>query len=378
MSKRIVAIIFVITVIFSLTTMASAATSASTVSTTLDRANALKELGLFMGSSAGFDLDKAPTRTEAVIMLLRVLGEEKAAQSSSYENPFTDVPAWAVKEVTYAYNKGYTSGLSSNKFGSTELVTPEQFFTFMLRALGYSDKADGDFVWNASIQKAESLGIVPPDKYKTGTNFTRGDCVDIIYSFLGANKKDGTTTLAKSLIDKGTIDSNISAKYGFTEPTNDLGLPLLTSLRFDTAEDWDAVLDDYSFVFYLPDHFNKHDDEFKMKAGDVLYDIVNGTLEDIDPTTKVYKKAEDLASKYKNLGIFVTVVTSYEFVNGLFVSSDGNKALARVQVNYSVITQIDIVETGTIHVFIVYNKNTDETKIIGFSREAIRLFEYGY
>ena len=56
----------------------------------------LKELGLFQGASeTDFDLERAPTRVEAVVMLIRVLGREQEALSGSWTHPFADVPEWA-------------------------------------------------------------------------------------------------------------------------------------------------------------------------------------------------------------------------------------------------------------------------------------------
>ncbi|NLZ94407.1 MAG: S-layer homology domain-containing protein, partial [Bacteroidales bacterium] len=124
---------------------------------TLDRANALKDLGLFLGTDKGFDLERAPTRVEALALLIRTLGEERASKGTWFDrHPFTDVPSWADNYVTYAYAMGYSNGVSATSFGSSDIATPEQFITFMLRALGYSD-ARGDFVWSESIQKAEEL-----------------------------------------------------------------------------------------------------------------------------------------------------------------------------------------------------------------------------
>ncbi|HHX24566.1 MAG TPA: hypothetical protein GX723_11285 [Thermoanaerobacterales bacterium] len=226
MSKKILSLILILALAFSIAGFANAKavttsveiTTTAEVDTTLDRANALKDLGLFKGTGSGFDLDRAPTRTEAIVMLLRMLGEEKKAEESSYTNPFTDVPSWATQYISYAYNKGYTNGTSVSTFGSDDLATPEQFFTFMLRALGYSDK-DGDFDWSASVQKAESLSIVASGNYTDNETFNRGDCVDIIYSVLSANKKDDNITLAETLIAKESIDGTIAAKYGFGKPT---------------------------------------------------------------------------------------------------------------------------------------------------------------
>ena len=62
-----------------------------------DAAEALYQLGLFQGTgknadgSPKFDLNRAPTRAEAVTMLVRLLGKETEAKSSEWDIPFTDV-----------------------------------------------------------------------------------------------------------------------------------------------------------------------------------------------------------------------------------------------------------------------------------------------
>ncbi|MDD2637132.1 MAG: hypothetical protein PHW82_16705, partial [Bacteroidales bacterium] len=67
------------------------------------KAAALKQLGLFKGvSDTNFDLNRAPTRTESLVMLIRVLGKEAEALNGSFSHPFTDVPSWADKYVGYA------------------------------------------------------------------------------------------------------------------------------------------------------------------------------------------------------------------------------------------------------------------------------------
>ena len=42
-------------------------------------AQELKDVGLFQGTDTGFELDRAPTRTEAAVMLVRLLGAEEQA-----------------------------------------------------------------------------------------------------------------------------------------------------------------------------------------------------------------------------------------------------------------------------------------------------------
>ncbi len=60
-------------------------------------AEELKTLGLFQGGDSGFDLDRAPTRVEAAVMMVRLLGAEEQALSQFSEgtitHPFLTFPA---------------------------------------------------------------------------------------------------------------------------------------------------------------------------------------------------------------------------------------------------------------------------------------------
>ena len=66
-----------------------------------EAAQTLHELGLFKGTgtnAAGkpvFDLNRAPTRAEAVTMLARLLGKEDEALAGDWNTPFIDVADWA-------------------------------------------------------------------------------------------------------------------------------------------------------------------------------------------------------------------------------------------------------------------------------------------
>ncbi|MBS7402096.1 MAG: hypothetical protein KIG37_00915, partial [Oscillospiraceae bacterium] len=66
-----------------------------------DAAQTLYSLGLFRGTGTAangepiFYLNRAPTREEAVAMLVRLLGADEQAQEFSNAAPFTDVSGWA-------------------------------------------------------------------------------------------------------------------------------------------------------------------------------------------------------------------------------------------------------------------------------------------
>ena len=111
-------------------------------------AQELKELGLFRGvSEPDFALGRAPTRVEALVMLIRVLGKENEVTEGVWRHPFTDVPKWADKYVGYSYSNALTNGQSQTEFG-TGNANAAMYITFVLRALGFSDKNGEDFVWN--------------------------------------------------------------------------------------------------------------------------------------------------------------------------------------------------------------------------------------
>ena len=105
-----------------------------------DKAEALKPLGVFIGTEKGFELERPATRMEAAVMLTRLLGKEEQAREESNSHSFEDVPEWGGFYVGYLYKNGLAAGVSESQFGSEGKCTAQMYVTFVLRALGYSDK----------------------------------------------------------------------------------------------------------------------------------------------------------------------------------------------------------------------------------------------
>ena len=171
-------------------------------------ADALRALGLFRGTGSGDALDRAPTRHEALVMLLRLLGEEQAALAETGAYPFSDTPVWkgGSSYITYAYAKGYTTGSGKNTFSPENPSGLEQYLTFILRSLGYRDGVD--FTWNdTSRTLALQLGIVTQSELDAiaQSGFYRDHVVLLSYRALSAPCKDGSGTLADRLTAQGTI-----------------------------------------------------------------------------------------------------------------------------------------------------------------------------
>ena len=181
-------------------------TTAATSEETL-QAKVLYELGLFKGydtSGTNFGLDDSMTRQQALVILIRLLGEEKAALAWTGEKPYSDVPSDStmLPYIGYAKDKGYTKGIGNGKFGMGQLANMNQMTTFALRGLGYSD-ADGDFTIATSVPFAKTLGVLDSDK--PVANFDRGNAVDILFGAIGANVKGQEYDLLSKLMNQGAV-----------------------------------------------------------------------------------------------------------------------------------------------------------------------------
>ncbi len=195
--KRTVSLILAVILCLFVAVPAFAATSEQ-----IEAADRLYSLGLFKGAGVNddgtpnYDLDRAPTRAEAVTMLVRLLGKEDEALSGNWTTPFIDVPEWARPYVGYAYAHDYTNGTSSTTFGSGSSTTATQFLTFVLRALGYT--SGEDFAWDSAWTLTDFLGITDGEYPGAGT-FTRGDAVLVSSHALDANLKGHAFTLLDSI-----------------------------------------------------------------------------------------------------------------------------------------------------------------------------------
>lgn len=182
--------------------------------TNYEKAIDLKMLGLFMGNEAGFDLGRAPTRIEGACMLVRLLGKNEEANSLKLRHPFTDVPGWAANQIGYLYQNGLTTGIGNNLFGSNQLLSVQQYVTFILRSLGYDDKK-GDFKFNDALDKATLTGLLTKAEasaVESKNPFLRDDLVGISYSALKVKLKGTALTLLDKLVTQDKAVSKVTAR----------------------------------------------------------------------------------------------------------------------------------------------------------------------
>lgn len=162
-------------------------------------ADALYAMGLFRGTGMDenyqpiYDLDRTPTRSEAVTMLVRLLDKEEEAEAGTWDTPFTDVAKWAKPYVGYAYQNGLTTGTSGTTYSGSENVSASQYLTFILRALGYESGVD--FQWNKAWELSDQIGLTAGQYNANTTEFTRGDVATISFNALYCKVKGSDTML---------------------------------------------------------------------------------------------------------------------------------------------------------------------------------------
>lgn len=173
---------------------------------------ALRALNLFRGSGSGigsgFDLHATPTRAEALVMFIRLLGEEADALSCTFSHPFTDVPAWMDRYAAWAWEKGYTNGISETKFGTSQQISAVEYQEFLLRALGYSTAGVDDY--RTSMERALLCGALTDAEYLilSQSPFLRAHIAYLSYYNLDTMLHGHLTTLAQHLEQQGVITSS--------------------------------------------------------------------------------------------------------------------------------------------------------------------------
>lgn len=209
--KRFLSFILALTLAVSLVPSAFAASDEA-----VQAANALHTLGLFNGTGTDangnpiYDLDRAPTREEAITMLIRLMGKESDAKGYNWEMPFTDVSGWAKPYVGAAYYWGLTSGTSETTFGGKQKVSAMQYLTFVLRALDYEDGTD--FQWDKAWELSDKIALTS-GQYTSDRSITRGDVAIISLKALSISNKYNWTLL-EQLLNEEIISQKMVKKSG--------------------------------------------------------------------------------------------------------------------------------------------------------------------
>ena len=177
-------------------------------------ADTLYRLNLFVGTGTDsdgnpiFELERQPTRLEALALVVRLMGLQQEAMTFTGTNNFTDVPAWGAHYAAYGYHIGITVGTNDDhtEFTPNRQVTAHEFTTFLLRILGYSE-ANGDFLFEEAMQKASIIGFFSPFDitWVSTDNFLRYHAIHAMVNALLTIPKDSNEYLLHRLASQGVF-----------------------------------------------------------------------------------------------------------------------------------------------------------------------------
>ena len=185
---------------------------------TLRAADALHTLGLINGTgTSGYALESPATRAQAAVLLVRLAGAQQDAAADNWFSGYRDVPAWASRAVHYAVHQGWIDSPASAglDFHPDTAITADEWFTFLLRMLGYDDDAAGDFFPDSAALFAQHIGLTP--QASTGS-LSRGQLFVLLESALCFSYKDGSATVISRLIDRGIVSRAAANSLGFLSP----------------------------------------------------------------------------------------------------------------------------------------------------------------
>ena len=213
--KKFLSLILTLVLVCSLVPVAHAAEDEAT-----QAAQTLYELGLFRGTGTNpdgtpiFDLDKTPTRNQAVIMLVRLLGKEEEALAGNWELPFTDVAkgSTAYPYIGYAYANGLTNGTTATTYSGGNPIRANQYITFVLRAMGYV--SGEDFQVSTAWDFSDRIGLTDGTYSAATKTFTRGDVVEISRNSLQLACKGTDVRLVQRLAADQAVDADTAAAQG--------------------------------------------------------------------------------------------------------------------------------------------------------------------
>ena len=177
-------------------------------------ADTLATLGLVRGMTADdYALEAPATRAQAAVLLVRLAGGEAAAKADPWFAGFRDLPAWAADSIDYAAHQGWITGVTVLNFKPNDTITANAWCAFLLRMLGYSEKA-GDFTIEDAAAFAQRIGLTST---AYGGLLSRGDLFEIARDALVFSYKGSGDTVLSRLIGSGTVSRAAANALGLLD-----------------------------------------------------------------------------------------------------------------------------------------------------------------
>lgn len=141
------------------------------------------------------------SRIESIVLIVRLMGKETEAQKLMGKSIFTDVPEWGTGYANFAYENDITKGIGDGKLGSNDNITENEYFTFLLRVLGYGSE---DFEQSAAVDYARSIGLI--EDINEFSPFLREQLYKASYLALSQKCKNSNATLTDKLIKSSAVN----------------------------------------------------------------------------------------------------------------------------------------------------------------------------
>ena len=181
----------------------------------LRSANTLAALNLVDSAGAAVDYNQnAPaSRADAVLLLVRLAGAEKAAKAAGGSTAFRDVPTSYAPYVAYAVRQGWVCGVSAVEFAPSRAITANAWCAMLLRMLGYRESA-GDFTVPDAAAFAQHIGLV---SRRYDGALTRGDVFEMMREALTFPYQNGSGTVIERLVESGTCTYATASALGLLD-----------------------------------------------------------------------------------------------------------------------------------------------------------------
>ena len=156
--KKILALVLALMMVLSVMVTSSAAFEDADEIQHTEAVEVMSNLGILLGDGTNFNPNGTLTRAQAAVIIAKMLEgsvDNISVLVDAVDNPFTDVPAWALDYVLYAYSKGVVRGTSADKYTPNKNLTGYEFGKMVLVAAGICKDADFNNNWKMVV--AEEL-----------------------------------------------------------------------------------------------------------------------------------------------------------------------------------------------------------------------------
>ncbi len=175
----------------------------------INDANDLRNLGIFVGTGHGFELDKPLNKIEASAVLARLIEKKDSAVKMDYTVSYIDVPLWASSYVGYLCNNSWIEAKTPSEFGASDALSSEEYTALMLKLLGYDETSD--FQPGHALDKAEEIGLFTASELQAIVQspvFSRMQAVLVTYNTLKTPAKGDERALITKLVDEGGVNKD--------------------------------------------------------------------------------------------------------------------------------------------------------------------------